>query len=121
MIAPDGWKVISNMAPDVAAEPAGPGIARWHFPPTPVMSTYITAIAAGPYAEVRAEHDGIPLGVYCRQSLAQYLDADEIFEITRQGFRLLPRTRSACATRSASTTSCSSPSSRPARWRTPAA
>jgi aminopeptidase N len=84
--APAGWKVISNAAPDVIAEPARQGIARWHFPAGPVMSTYITAIAAGPYAEVTAEHDGIPLGVYCRQSLAQYLDPDEIFDITRRGF-----------------------------------
>ena len=86
VIAPGGWKVISNAAPDVVAEPAGRGIMRWHFPAGPVMSTYITAIAAGPYAEVRAEHDGIPLGVYCRQSLAEYLDADEILDITRRGF-----------------------------------
>ena len=82
---PQGWKVISNAAPDVITEPAGPGIARWHFPASPVMSTYITAIAAGPYAKVTAEHDGIPLGVYCRQSLARYLDPDEIFDITRRG------------------------------------
>jgi aminopeptidase N len=86
VIAPEGWNVISNAAPDVIAEPAGPGIARWHFPAGPVMSTYITAIAAGRYAEVTAEHDGIPLGIYCRQSLAQYLDPDEIFDITRRGF-----------------------------------
>jgi aminopeptidase N len=84
--AQDDWKVISNMAPDVAAEPAGPGRTRWHFPPTPVLSTYITAVAAGPYFEVTDEHDGIPLGLYCRQSLAQHLDPGEIFEITRQGF-----------------------------------
>jgi aminopeptidase N len=84
--APDGWKVISNAAPDAVAEPAGPGIVRWHFPAGPVMSTYITAIAAGTYAEVTAQHDGIPLGIYCRQSLAQYLDPDEILDITRRGF-----------------------------------
>ena len=59
---------------------------RWRFPPTPVMPTYITAVAAGPYHVVRAEHDGIPLCVYCRRSLAEYLDAEEIFEVTRQGF-----------------------------------
>jgi aminopeptidase N len=82
----DDWKVISNMAPDTVAQPAGPGIARWHFPPTPVLPTYITAIAAGPYHEVTGEHDGIPLGIYCRQSLATYLDPAEILEITRQGF-----------------------------------
>ncbi|HTA03048.1 MAG TPA: aminopeptidase N [Streptosporangiaceae bacterium] len=82
----DDWTVISNMTPDAAAVPVGPGAARWHFPPTPVMSTYITAIAAGPYFEVTQQHDGIPLGLYCRQSLASYLDPDEIFEITGQGF-----------------------------------
>jgi aminopeptidase N len=86
--APDDWIVISNMAPDVPGEPVrGPGgPLRWHFPPTPVMSTYITAVAAGPYHVVSSEHDGIPLGIYCRASLAEYLDPDEIFEITRQGF-----------------------------------
>jgi aminopeptidase N len=87
--APADWQVVSNMAAESTT--AAPGIgggeaARWHFPPTPVMSTYITAVAAGPYHVVRDEHDGIPLGVFCRQSLASYLDADEIFEVTRQGF-----------------------------------
>ncbi len=72
--------------PTSPQSPPAPGLTRWHFPPTPVMSTYITAIAAGPYFEVTRQHDGIPLGIYCRQSLASYLDADEIFEITRQGF-----------------------------------
>jgi aminopeptidase N len=85
---PAAWRVVSNNAPDVAGGPAdaGAGTARWHFPPWRVMSTYITAVAAGPYHEVRSEHDGIPLGLYCRQSLVQYLDADEIFQVTRQGF-----------------------------------
>ncbi len=87
--APGSWRVISNMAPDVTpqAAPGGdPAAAYWHFPPTPVMSSYITALAAGPYHAVTAEHDGIPLGIYCRASLAQYLDPEEIFEVTRQGF-----------------------------------
>jgi aminopeptidase N len=87
---PAAWRVISNMAPDVTGElvSTGPGeeTARWHFPASPLMSTYITAVAAGPYYQVLAEHDGIPLGLYCRQSLARYLDPDEIFEVTRQGF-----------------------------------
>ncbi len=84
---PAQWRVISNMAPDVTGERVpGQEMARWHFPPSPVMSTYITAVAAGPYHQVLTEHDGIPLGLYCRQSLAQYLDQDEIFEVTRQGF-----------------------------------
>ncbi|HEU5388070.1 MAG TPA: aminopeptidase N [Streptosporangiaceae bacterium] len=82
--APEDWQVVSNMAAD-SHLPSGDAV-RWVFPPTPVMSTYITAVAAGPYHVVRDEHDGIPLGIYCRQSLAEYLDADELFEVTRQGF-----------------------------------
>jgi aminopeptidase N len=87
--AREGWQVVSNMAPESStpdgSAPHG-GAVRWRFPPTPVMPTYITAVAAGPYHVVRDEHDGIPLGLYCRQSLASYLDADEILEVTRQGF-----------------------------------
>jgi aminopeptidase N len=82
--APADWLVVSNMAAE-SATPDGE-VARWHFPPTPVVPTYITAVAAGPYHVVRDEHDGIPLGVFCRQSLAGYLDAGEIFQVTRQGF-----------------------------------
>jgi len=84
--AKQGWEVISNMAPSSAPVVAPGETVRWSFPPTPVLSTYITAVAAGPYHVVRAEHDGIPLGIYCRTSLAGYLDPDEIFEVTRQGF-----------------------------------
>ena len=85
-LCPGTWQVISNMVPDISGQPAGPGMQRWHFPPTPPMSTYITHVSAGPYHVERSEHDGIPLGIFCRQSLADYLDHDEIFEVTRQGF-----------------------------------
>jgi aminopeptidase N len=83
--APDGWLVVSNMAAD-SSDAMPESAVRWRFPATPVMSTYITAVAAGPYHFVRDEHDGIPLGIFCRQSLAQYLDPEEIFTITGQGF-----------------------------------
>jgi aminopeptidase N len=91
VIAPEDWLVLSNMAADVDGEPVAghpmaDGTRRWHFPPSPVMSTYITAIVAGPYYQVTSEHDGIPMGIYCRRSLAGYLDPAEIFEVTRQGF-----------------------------------
>jgi aminopeptidase N len=82
--APAAWLVISNMAPESSR--AEGEACRWHFPPTPVVPTYITAVVAGEYHGVRGEHDGIPLGVYCRQSLAPYLDPDEILEVSRQGF-----------------------------------
>lgn len=88
--APDAWKVVSN-SPTPDPQPAGEGAATWSFEPTPRISSYITALVAGPYEQVFSEltsSDGrtIPLGVYARKSLWQYLDADYVFEKTRQGF-----------------------------------
>ncbi|MER5644673.1 aminopeptidase N [Streptosporangium sp. NPDC002524] len=99
VLAPSHWEVVSNAAPDAAEElPEHRGrhgalqaAKRWHFPPSPVMSTYITALCAGPYHKVTSEHDGIPLGLYCRASLAEHLDADNLFEVTRQGFDFFHR------------------------------
>ncbi|MFS0867346.1 aminopeptidase N [Microbacterium sp. 179-B 1A2 NHS] len=88
--APAGWKVVSN-SPTPEAQPAGDGVATWVFEPTPRISSYITALVAGPYEQTFSEltsADGrvIPLGVYARKSLWQHLDADYIFDKTRQGF-----------------------------------
>jgi aminopeptidase N len=82
---PTHWKVVSNM-PVESSLPAGPGVKTVHFSESARMSTYITAICAGPYHEVRDSHDGISLGAFCRASMAQYLDTDDLFLITKQGF-----------------------------------
>ncbi len=93
--APSHWDVISNSpTPEpVQAGSADDGGARstWAFEPTPVLSSYVTALIAGPYQSVRSEltsSDGrtIPLGVFARKSLMQHLDAENVFELTRQGF-----------------------------------
>ncbi len=93
--APSHWDVISNSPTPAPQEttPGDNGGARsvWSFAPTPRLSSYVTALIAGPYQSVRSEvasSDGrvIPLGVFARKSLMQYLDADNIFELTRQGF-----------------------------------
>jgi aminopeptidase N len=91
VIAQDDWQVVGNMPPAGDPRPAGPGRLRWPFPPTPPLPTYITFIAAGPYHAVRDEHDGIPLAIFCRQSLASYLDPGELFEITKQGLDFYQR------------------------------
>jgi aminopeptidase N len=95
VIAPEGWEVVSNLTPDAGPEPTADGKARWHFPPSPRMSTYITALIAGPYHVVRDSYPGregiIPLGLFCRQSLAQFLDAEELFTVTKQGFEFFER------------------------------
>jgi aminopeptidase N len=82
--APRDWVVISNGA--VASCPAEGEAGTWTFAETPRISTYITALVAGPYSSVHDEHDGIPLGIYCRRSLVQHLQADDLFTVTKQGF-----------------------------------
>ncbi|MFK4146416.1 aminopeptidase N [Streptomyces sp. NPDC004065] len=82
--APEGWTVVSN------SPTPEPRDNVWAFEPTPRISTYVTALIAGPYHSVHSvyEKDGqsVPLGIYCRPSLAEFLDSDAIFEVTRQGF-----------------------------------
>ncbi|MDH6519768.1 aminopeptidase N [Streptomyces sp. SAI-208] len=78
--APEGWSVLANgITTDL-------GDGHWQATPTPLISTYLVAVAAGPWHSVRTEHRGLPFGIHCRRSLAPYLDpdADEIFEITKQ-------------------------------------
>ena len=87
--APAHWEVVSNQpTPEAVATDNG---ATWAFSPTPRISSYITALVAGPYEVVRDElvsssGKTIPLGVFSRKSLASYLDTDYIMDITRKGF-----------------------------------
>ncbi|HLF40112.1 MAG TPA: aminopeptidase N [Acidimicrobiia bacterium] len=82
--APAGWEVVSNGG--AVSRPEDGRDGRWRFATTPRMSTYLAAIVAGPYHQVHRRHGDIDMGLYCRQSLAEYLDAEEIFEITAAGF-----------------------------------
>ena len=87
--APKGWKVFSN-APTPSPEEDGDSWT-YRFATTEKMSTYITAVVAGPYEGVTdtlTSSDGrtIDLGVYCRASVLEHLDADAIIDITRKGF-----------------------------------
>ena len=88
--APDHWKVTSNSTTPTPSS-VRDGIAKWEFPVTKKMSTYITAIVAGPYYEVRDEYQGkfgtYPLGLFCRSSLSEYLDPEDLFTVTKQGFK----------------------------------
>ncbi|MGW1791436.1 aminopeptidase N [Streptomyces tubercidicus] len=87
--APEGWLVVSNGAQEGEAEGG-----RHRFATTKPISTYITAVVAGPYHFVsdsyrRTFDDGteleIPLGALCRKGLAKHFDADDVFTVTKQG------------------------------------
>jgi aminopeptidase N len=86
--APLHWRVISNGA---TGHVHGEGDAHAHtFVTTPRMSTYLVALIAGPYAHwsdtYSDDHGDIPLGLYCRTSLAEFMDHERLFTQTKQGF-----------------------------------
>ncbi|MGW0532711.1 aminopeptidase N [Streptomyces sp. NPDC003032] len=80
--APKAWTVLANGV----TEHLGGG--TWRAAATPLIPTYLVAVAAGPYHSVRTEHRGLPFGIHCRRSLAPFMDADadEILDITRACF-----------------------------------
>ncbi len=110
--APNSWIVTSNMPVaqredltgmttakgTLGNHPAEP-VTRWVFETTPKMSSYLTAICAGPYAEWHTEYaneDGrtVPMAMYCRQALREAFDkdADYLFDITKKGFAFYAKT-----------------------------
>lgn len=107
VVAPKGWKVVSNSAPTTGTttDSHGEEADTFDFSVDVPLSTYLVAVCAGPWYEVTdtwsgtiaphpetpAEHqpDGeltIPLGIYCRQSIAEHLDAETLFKETKEGF-----------------------------------
>lgn len=89
--APSHWRVISNAATPEPT-PVSENTSRWAFPTTARISTYITAVVAGPYHQVFDSYTGTygtyPMSLLCRASLAEFLDHEEIFTVTKQGFEL---------------------------------
>ena len=94
VIAPPSWVVFSNGV-EVGAAPAGNDAVRHDFSATPPLSSYITAVVAGPWAVIDGGtwsggasdggHVELPLRLACRRTLARYLDADDVCEVTRAG------------------------------------
>jgi aminopeptidase N len=88
VLAPSKWEVISN-SPVIGRKNIAEGKDLWTYKKTQRFSTYLTCFVAGPYHYVTDEYKGektIPLGIYCRKSLAPFLDQEEFFLITKQGF-----------------------------------
>ncbi|NMN99644.1 aminopeptidase N [Gordonia sp. TBRC 11910] len=87
--APADWQVISNGA-TASTTDNGDGTAQHVFATTEVLSTYLIALIAGPYTKwtdaYTDEHGTIDLGIFCRSSLAEHMDADRLFTETKQGF-----------------------------------
>ena len=87
--APSKWTLISN-SPTPSSVKVNEEMSTWSFAVTPTMSSYLYALCAGPYFKKTDVYKGkfgsYPLAVFVRPSLAEFLDHEEIFEITKQGF-----------------------------------
>ena len=93
VITPGHWEAISNN-PVHTKDIVGDKI-HWSFTTTPRIPMYLAALIAGPYSHVHDVYKGskeVPLGIYCRKSMAQYLDPDDIFLLTKQGFEYFEKT-----------------------------
>src|SRR5690606_18114613 len=86
---PGAERAAGQAAPSAPVAPARHP-ATGTFDATPRISSYITALVAGPYDVVRDEvatrAGTVPLGVFCRRSLRAHLDAENILDVTRRGF-----------------------------------
>jgi aminopeptidase N len=90
---PGHWEAVSNNP--VESKVAKGDLVEWKFSTTPRIATYLDALIAGPYSSVHDVYKGqkeIPMGIYCRKSMMQYLDPEDIFLITKQGFEYFEKT-----------------------------
>ena len=93
VITPGHWEAISNN-PVAAKESLGEK-TLWKFTTTPRIPMYLAVLIAGPYSHVHDVYKGgkeVPLGIYCRKSMEQYLDPEDVFLLTKQGFDYFEKT-----------------------------
>ncbi len=82
---PENWKVVtSNRESEINKIPLQR--KQWIFPRSEVFSTYIFSLHAGPYRVWKSQAGNIPLRIFSRQSFAKYMNVNEWFLITKQGF-----------------------------------
>jgi aminopeptidase N len=93
VLAPDDWVVVSTTKEtEVARADNGQGAFNlWSFPPSPLLSTYLYSLHAGPYRIWEASAGDIPLRLLARESLAERVRPELWFEYTRQGFDFYQR------------------------------
>lgn len=87
LVGPKEWKYVHNTLP--AKEEIKKEKVEIRFQKTALFSTYLFALIAGPYEVWEDKYKNIPLRILCRKSLAKYLDAENIFAITKESFSFL--------------------------------
>jgi len=84
VLAPVDWQVISAQRESSVSEESGK--KRWTFPITPKIPSYIFPLHAGPYKVWEDKSGSVPLRLFARQEIAQYVQPEEWFTFTQQSF-----------------------------------
>ena len=87
--APASWTVISNVR-ETGITLKG-SRKYWNFPKSDKFSTYVFALVAGPFHQWSSTAGNIPLRLFVRQSLKQFVNPDDWFPVTKSGFRFFQR------------------------------
>lgn len=81
---PSEWEVIS-IVQESAIEKVG-NLKRWTFPESARISTYIYALHAGNYVSWSEHAGNIPLRLFARASMSEFVRTEDWFTPTKQGF-----------------------------------
>ena len=81
---PADWQVVTIVAESHVEDLGDKKL--WTFPESARISTYIYALHAGEYERWESTAGDIPLRLFARASLAEYVHAEHWFVPTRQGF-----------------------------------
>jgi aminopeptidase N len=82
--APANWQVVSAQRESSVTDIEGK--KRWVFPATPKIPSYIFPLHAGPYKVWEDVSGSVPLRLFARQEIAQYVNPQEWFTFTQQSF-----------------------------------
>ena len=82
--APSHWQIISATRETSIKEDGD--TKHWIFPASAKFSSYVFSLHAGNYAVWEDSFEDIPLRLFARQSLAEYVNTQEWFTPTKQSF-----------------------------------
>ncbi|WP_226664703.1 aminopeptidase N [Microbulbifer aggregans] len=82
--APKDWSVISSVREESVK--ANGDVNHWVFPQSKKFSSYIFSLHAGPFTVWEDDADGIPLRLFARKTLAEYVKPADWFKFTQESF-----------------------------------
>lgn len=88
VLAPRDWQVITATR-EARKTLANDHANQWRFPASKLIPSYIFSLHAGPYKVWEEQHKLIPLRLFVRQEMAEFVDLDEWWGTTKASFDFL--------------------------------